>query len=71
MKDIHGLGALGISPFMSDDVLKQIRSRAGKIAYSLVVSDQPKRKPVIKEGVHEARGALKWIFEELEGKNEK
>jgi hypothetical protein len=67
MKDIHALGAFGTVPFLSEDVLKQarlanIRTRAGKIAYLLSLGKKAK-KPQIKEGVHEARGALKWIAE--------
>jgi hypothetical protein len=67
MKEIHGLGAFGITPYMSEDLLKQIKyadikTRAGKIAYLLTLGKEAK-KPQIREGVHEARGALKWICE--------
>ena len=70
MIDIHGIGAYGIIPFLSDDVLKQaklanIKTRAGKIAYLLSLGDKTKKKPEIKEGIREARGALKWIAEIL------
>jgi len=69
MKEIHGLGAFGITPYMSEDLLKQIKyadikTRAGKIAYLLTLGKEAK-KPQVKEGVHEARGALKWIEEEI------
>jgi hypothetical protein len=69
MKEIHGLGAFGISPFMSDDLLKQvkyanIKSRAGKMAYLAALGEKAP-KPEIKEGIHEARGALKWIADQL------
>ena len=69
MKEIHGLGAYGIVPFLSEDLLKQaklanIKTRAGKIAYLLTLGKKAK-KPQLKEGVHEARGALKWIAEIL------
>ncbi|MDD5594186.1 MAG: hypothetical protein PHG97_05560 [Candidatus Margulisbacteria bacterium] len=70
MKEIHGLGAFGITPYMSEDLLKQtrlanIKTRAGKIAYLMALGEKAK-KPQIKEGVYEARGALKWISEVLE-----
>jgi hypothetical protein len=69
MTEIHGIGAFGIVPFLSDDVLKQtklanIKTRAGKVAYLLSLGEKAK-KPQVKEGVHEARGALKWISEIL------
>ncbi|MFC1540460.1 hypothetical protein ACFL4J_00295 [Candidatus Margulisiibacteriota bacterium] len=69
MTEIHGIGAFGIVPFLSDDVLKQtklanIKTRAGKVAYLLSLGEKAK-KPQIKEGVHEAKGALKWIAEIL------
>ncbi len=76
MKEVSGLGAFGIVPYLSEDLLKQmkfanIRTRAGKIAYLTSIGKDAK-KPEVKEGVHEARGALKWISEILkEGKNEK
>jgi hypothetical protein len=69
MTEIHGIGAFGIVPFLSEDVLKQtklanIKTRAGKVAYLLSLGEKAK-KPQVKEGVHEARGALKWIAEVL------
>jgi hypothetical protein len=69
MIEIHGLGAYGIVPFLSEDLMKQIKfanikSQAGKIAYILTLGDKAK-KPQIKEGVEEARGALKWVAEIL------
>jgi len=77
MKDIHGLGAYGIVPFLSEDLLKQIKysnikTRAGKIAYLTALGDKAK-KPEVHEGVYEARGALKWINEIIsqEEKHEK
>lgn len=75
MKEIHGIGAFGLIPYLSEDLLKQvkyanIKTRAGKVAYILTLGEKAK-KPQIKEGVHEARGALKWISELLEGKEEK
>jgi hypothetical protein len=74
MQDIHSLGAFGIHPFMSDDVLKQIKyahikSRAGKIAYIMSLGTKAK-KPVIEEGVEKARGGLKWVARVLEEKEE-
>jgi hypothetical protein len=67
MKDIHGLGSFGITPYLSEDLLKQtrlanIKTRAGKVAYLLSMGNNAK-KPQVKEGVYEARGALKWIKE--------
>lgn len=74
MAKIHGIGAYGIIPFLSEDLLKQaklanIKTRAGKIAYLLTLGEKAK-KPQIKEGVHEARGALKWIVEVLKESEE-
>ncbi|MEE8638218.1 MAG: hypothetical protein V3T21_04135 [Candidatus Margulisiibacteriota bacterium] len=75
MVEIHGIGAFGIVPFLSEDLLKQtklanIKTRAGKVAYLLTLGEKAK-KPKIKEGVHEARGALKWITEVLKEGEEK
>ena len=75
MKDIHGLGAFGISPYLSEDLLKQvkygnIKTRAGKIAYLASLGEKAK-KPQIKEGIYEARGALKWIIEEISKEEKK
>jgi len=75
MVDVHGIGSFGIVPYMSDDLLKQvklanIKSRAGKVAYLLTLGKEAK-KPQIKEGVHEARGALKWIASILDEEEEK
>lgn len=75
MIDVHGIGAYGIVPFLSDDLLKQakyanIKTRAGKIAYLMTLGDKA-RTPKVKEGVHEARGALKWISEVLHEEDEK
>ena len=69
MTDIHGLGAFGITPYLSEDQIKQaklanIKTRAGKAAYLLAMGGNAK-KPQVKEGVYEARGALKWIEEVL------
>ena len=74
MKEIHGLGAFGLVPYLSEDLLKQvkytnIKSRAGKVAYILTLGEKAK-KPQIKEGVHEARGALKWIADILSKEEE-
>jgi len=71
MVDIHGLGAFGITPFLSEDLIKQvkyaqIKTRAGKMAYILSCSDKGKKPPQIKEGIHDARGALKWLGQEIE-----
>lgn len=66
MADIHGIGAFGINPYLSDDLLREIKkfanikAQAGKVAYLLSLGKNAK-KPQIKEGVHDARGALKWI----------
>jgi hypothetical protein len=76
MVDIHGMGAFGLTPYLSEDQIKQarfanIKTRAGKVAYLLAMGGNAK-KPQVKEGVYEARGALKWIAAVLEEeKNEK
>lgn len=67
MSEIHGMGAFGIVPYLSEDLIKQlkyanIKTRAGKVAYLMALGDKAK-KPEIRDGVHEARGALKWIEE--------
>ena len=69
MKEISGIGAFGIVPYLSEDLLKQvkfanIRTRAGKVAYLMTMGEKAK-KPQIKEGVYEARGALKLISDIL------
>jgi len=70
MKEIHGLGAFGFVPYLSEDMFKQmktfnnIKTRAGKVAYLMALGNKAK-KPQVKEGVYEARGALKWIEEVL------
>jgi hypothetical protein len=69
MIDMTGVGAYGYLPYLSDDLIKQtkyndIRTRAGKVAYLLTLGKDAK-KPQIKEGVYDARGALKWLKEEL------
>ena len=69
MIDVHGIGAYGIVPFLSEDLLKQakfanIKTRAGKVAYLLTLGDKA-RKPQVREGVEPARGALKWIAQVL------
>jgi hypothetical protein len=75
MTEVHGIGAYGIVPFLSEDLLKQvkysaIKTRAGKMAYLATLGDKAP-KPVIQEGVDEAKGALKWIAEVLEEKEKK
>ena len=65
MSDVSGLGAYGIYPFLSDDVIKQakfgrIPNKAGKLAYIMSLGDKA-QKPRVEDGVEEARGALKWI----------
>jgi hypothetical protein len=75
MKDISGLGAFGYLPYLSDDLIKQakykdIRTKAGKVAYLMTLGKEAK-KPQIKEGVHDARGALKWVASILEEEEEK
>jgi len=65
MSEISGIGAYGIYPFLSEDVIKQtkfsnIKSQAGRIAYILSLGDKA-QKPVIEEGLDGAKGALKWI----------
>ncbi|MDD4178570.1 MAG: hypothetical protein PHH14_00760 [Candidatus Margulisbacteria bacterium] len=70
MKDIHGVGAFGYLPYLSEDLIKQtrlanIKTRAGKIAYIMSLGENAK-KPQVKEGIYEARGALKWIKEEMD-----
>ena len=69
MIDVSGIGAYGIVPFLSEDLLKQskyanIKTKAGKVAYILTLGKKAK-KPKVKEGVQEARGALKWIKEAI------
>ncbi|MFA5113146.1 MAG: hypothetical protein WC529_02485 [Candidatus Margulisiibacteriota bacterium] len=69
MIDMSGVGAYGYLPYLSDDLVKQakyndIRTRAGKVAYLMTLGKEAK-KPQVKEGVHDARGALKWLKEEL------
>lgn len=69
MIDMTGVGAYGYLPYLSDDLIKQtkyndIRTRAGKVAYLLTLGKDAK-KPQVKEGVYDARGALKWLKEEL------
>lgn len=78
MIDIHAVGAFGIMPFMNEEVNKkfrEIKTRAGRIAYLASLGKKRANKPHIKEGVYEARGALKWISkvldEEEKKKNEK
>lgn len=75
MSDIHGIGSYGIVPFLSEDLLKQakygnIKTRAGKMAYLLTLGEKA-GKPQVKEGVYEARGALKWIADVLSKEEEK
>lgn len=75
MREINSLGAFGFYPFMSEDLLKQSRlanisTRAGKLAY-LMAAGEKNKKPEIKEGIQEARGALKWIANVLEKEEEK
>jgi hypothetical protein len=74
MIDISGIGAFGFVPYLSEDMLKQIKyanikTRAGKVAYLMSLGKNAK-KPEIKEGVHDARGALKWISDILKEDNE-
>lgn len=74
MKDIHGLGAFGIVPHLSEDALKQarlanIKTRAGKIAY-LTAAGKKTGQPSVKEGIQPAKGALKWIAQILEEENQ-
>ncbi|MFH1386686.1 MAG: hypothetical protein ABIH50_03370 [bacterium] len=70
MININSLGAFGIAPFMSDDIIKQvkkfgnIKTEAGRYAYVLSLGKNAK-KPQVKEGIYEARGALNWIREVL------
>ncbi len=73
MSDVSGIGAYGIFPFLSEDLLKQakysqIKTRAGKMAYLLSLGDKA-QKPRIEDGVDGAKGALSWIkkFAEEEG----
>ena len=70
MKDIHGIGAYGFLPYLSEDLVKQakyaaIKSKAAKVAYLMTMGKDAK-KPQVKEGVYEARGALKWISDQLD-----
>ena len=72
--NIHGLGAYGIVPFLTDDVLKQarysdIKTRAGKIAYVASLG-QKAGKPEIQDGIQAAHGALKWIADTLKEEEE-
>jgi hypothetical protein len=75
MIEIHGLGAFGIVPFLTEDMLKQaklanISTRAGKIAYIMSLGEKAK-KPEIREGIQPARGALKWIAKVLDEEDKK
>lgn len=66
MSEIHGLGAHGIYPFLSDDeeIREQIKTKAGRLAYAISLGKKAKA-PKVQEGIDEARGALKWIKEVL------
>ncbi|HTY13251.1 MAG TPA: hypothetical protein VMD02_03575 [Candidatus Omnitrophota bacterium] len=73
MSEVSGLGAYGIFPFLSEDLLKQakysqIKTRSGKLAYILSLGDKA-QKPRIEEGIDGARGALKWIEKFAEEKD--
>jgi hypothetical protein len=75
MIDVHGIGAFGIVPFLSEDVLKQarfgkIKTQAGRVAYLLALGEKAPA-PQIKEGIEEARGALKWIVESIKEEEKK
>lgn len=70
MIEIHSLGAFGIVPFLTEDVLRQaklanISTRAGKVAYLMSLGEKAK-KAEIEEGIAPARGALKWIAKALD-----
>jgi len=70
MSGIHNLGSFGHVPYMSEDLAKQarladIKSKPARLAYLMAVGKNAK-KPKVKEGIHEARGALKWIASILE-----
>jgi len=70
MTDGMGIGAYGIYPFLSEDLIKQskysqIKTKAGRIAYILSLGEKAP-KPRIEDGVDEAKGALKWIKKYLE-----
>ena len=67
MSEVVGLGAHGIFPFGDSNELrkfKQIKTKAGKIAYAESLGKKAKA-PTVHDGINEARGALKWINEIL------
>jgi len=69
MSEVHGLGAHGIYPFMGDsDELRKfnkIKTKAGRMAYVTTLGKKSK-SPTAQDGIDEARGALKWIKEEID-----
>ena len=75
--DINAVGAFGFMLFMNEEINKkfrEIKSQAGRIAYLASLGKKRAAKPHIKEGVYEAKGALKWIsnvLDEEDKKNEK
>lgn len=75
MVDIHGIGSFGIVPFLTDEIqnqkFREIKTQAGRIAYLLSLGKNRAKKPHIKEGVYEARGALNWIASLLEEEEKK
>ena len=71
--DINSIGAFGTVPFLNEEVIKKkkfkdIKTQAGKIAYLMSLGKKAK-KPHVKEGVYEAKGALKWIAAIMEDDN--
>ena len=76
MTEIHGYGAHGIVPFMSDDFQKLMRryknipTREGRIAFIMALGKKA-HKAEVRDGVHAARGALKWIADVLKEDDKK
>jgi hypothetical protein len=65
MSEVGGIGAYGIYPFLSEDLIKQtkfsqIKTKAGRIAYIASLGEKAP-KPIIEDGVDGAKGALKRI----------
>jgi len=69
MPNFFGVGAYGIVPFLSEDLIKQakyssIKTKAGRIAYLMSLGEKAS-KPSIEEGVEKAKSALKHISNAL------
>lgn len=74
MIEVHGPHFGGIHPIPSDEELKKMRlknikTKAGKIAHLLVLGKQAAVSG-IKQGISHAEGALKWVGEKVKEKLE-